>query len=55
MKDPETDARIHADGEAFRAAHGHGLPTLYIDGTKLEGAQERTVLTRALDAAIRAL
>jgi predicted DsbA family dithiol-disulfide isomerase/uncharacterized membrane protein len=55
VKDPETDARIKADGETFRAAHGHGLPTLYIDGTKLEGAQEREVLQSTLDGAIRAL
>ena len=55
VKDPEIDARIHADGETFRAAHGHGLPTIYIDGTKLEGAQEREVLQSALDGAIRAL
>ena len=55
VKDPEIDARIHADGEMFRAAHGHGLPTIYIDGAKLEGAQEREVLQSALDGAIRAL
>lgn len=51
----ETEARIKADGETFRAAHGHGLPTLYIDGTKLEGAQEPEVLKSTLDSAIRAL
>jgi predicted DsbA family dithiol-disulfide isomerase/uncharacterized membrane protein len=55
FKDPETDARIRADGETFRAAHGHGLPTIYIEGTKLEGAQEREVLQSTLDSAIRAL
>ena len=55
VKDPEIDARIHADGETFRAAHGHGLPTLFIDGTKLEGAQEREVLQSTVDSAIRAL
>ncbi|MDB4935896.1 MAG: hypothetical protein JWP87_2868 [Labilithrix sp.] len=53
--DPQTDARIRADGDTFRAAHGHGLPTIYIEGTKLEGAQEREVLQRTLDSAIRAL
>lgn len=51
----ETDARIKADGEAFRGAGGHGLPTIFIDGTKLEGAQEPEVLKSTLDAAIRAL
>lgn len=55
MKDPEIDARIRADGETFRAAHGHGLPTIYIDGAKLEGAQEPSVLQSTLDGAIRAL
>jgi predicted DsbA family dithiol-disulfide isomerase/uncharacterized membrane protein len=52
---PETDARIRADGDAFRAAGGHGLPTIFIDGTKLEGAQEPGVLKSTLDSAIRAL
>ncbi len=51
----ETDARIKADLETFRAAGGHGLPTLYIDTTKLEGAQEPEVLKSVLDKAIRAL
>lgn len=51
----ETEARIKADGETWRAAHGHGLPTLFIDGTKLEGAQEPEVLKSTLDSAIRAL
>lgn len=51
----ETEARIKADGETWRAAHGHGLPTLFIDGTKLEGAQEPEVLKSTLDTAIRAL
>jgi protein-disulfide isomerase len=55
MKDPEIDARIKADGETFRAAKGHGLPTIYIDGAKLEGAQEPSVLQSTLDGAIRAL
>ena len=55
MKDPEIDARIRADGETFRAAHGHGLPTIYIDGMKLEGAQEPAVLRSTLEGAIRAL
>jgi predicted DsbA family dithiol-disulfide isomerase len=55
FKDPEIDARIRADGDTFRAAHGHGLPTIFIEGTKLEGAQEREVLQSTLDSAIRAL
>ena len=51
----ETDARIKADGDTFRAAQGHGLPTIFIDGTKLEGAQEPEVLKGTLERAIRAL
>lgn len=55
VSSPAIDARIKADGEAFRAARGHGLPTIYIDGTKLEGAQQPEVLKSTLDSAIRAL
>jgi predicted DsbA family dithiol-disulfide isomerase/uncharacterized membrane protein len=55
LKDPSIDARIRADGEMFRAAHGHGLPTIYIDGTKLEGTQDREVLKATLDSAIKTL
>jgi protein-disulfide isomerase len=55
LKDPSIDARIRADMDAFRAAHGHGLPTIYIEGTKLEGAQDREVLKETLDGAIKAL
>ena len=51
----ETEARIKADGEMFRAAKGHGLPTIFIDGTKLEGAQEPEVLKGTLENAIKAL
>lgn len=51
----ETEARIKADGDMFHAAKGHGLPTIYIDGTKLEGAQEPEVLKSVLEKAIKAL
>lgn len=51
----KTTARIRADGEAFRAAQGHGLPTIFVDGQKLEGAQDRETLESTLDGAIRAL
>lgn len=52
VKAPATAARIDKDREAFKAAKGHGLPTLWIEGTKLEGAQDRASLAAALDAAI---
>ena len=55
LSDPETDARIKRDGEAFRAAKGHGLPTIFIDGTRLDGAQDRETLRATLDEAIRRL
>jgi predicted DsbA family dithiol-disulfide isomerase len=55
VKDPATEARILADTAAFRAAHGQGLPTLYIDGTVLEGAQDREALAATLDSAIKGL
>jgi len=34
---------------------GHGLPTIWIDTTQLEGAQDRETLQSTLEAAIRAL
>ena len=55
VKDPAIQARIDADRETFRAAHGHGLPTLFIGETKLEGSQERAVLASTLENAIRSL
>jgi uncharacterized membrane protein len=55
VRDPATDARIEKDREAFRAAKGHGLPTIWVGGTRLEGAQDRATLEATLDDAIRAL
>jgi uncharacterized membrane protein len=55
VKDPETDARIRKDGEAFRASNGRGLPMLYIDGQRLVGQQDRESLRAALDAAVKRL
>jgi protein-disulfide isomerase len=55
MKDPATDARIKADSQSFRDAHGHGLPTIFIGTQKLEGAQDRETLRAALDQAIKEL
>lgn len=55
VKDPETDARIRADGETFRAAAGRGLPMLYIGEQRLVGEQDRASLKEALDEAARAL
>ncbi len=52
VDDPKTDARIDADITAFRAAKGHGLPTLWIDGEKLEGMQSEESLKSAILGAI---
>jgi predicted DsbA family dithiol-disulfide isomerase/uncharacterized membrane protein len=55
VDDPATKARIEKDVEAFHTAKGHGLPTIWVDGTKLEGAQDRETLASTLDSAIHAL
>jgi protein-disulfide isomerase/uncharacterized membrane protein len=55
VDDPATAARIERDREAFRASGGQGLPTIWIDGTMLEGAQDRASFEAALDSAIHAL
>jgi protein-disulfide isomerase len=48
---PATDARIHDDEATFDAAHGDGVPLLYIGKTRLEGAQSEGALAEALDDA----
>ena len=55
VNDPATAARIEQDRQAFRDVKGHGLPTIWIDTTKLEGAQDRETLESTLDEAIHAL
>jgi predicted DsbA family dithiol-disulfide isomerase/uncharacterized membrane protein len=52
LKSPETDARIRADTALFRATGGHGLPTIWVGRTKLEGAQPKEALQHALDDAL---
>lgn len=51
VKDPETDARIRADGEMFRAAQGRGLPMLYVGEQRLVGEQDKESLKAAFDEA----
>ena len=51
-QDPETDKRIHQDQDTFKAADGHVLPTLWIDGLKVEGFQPdqlQKLVTRAIE------
>jgi protein-disulfide isomerase len=52
---PATEARIKAEAESFRAAKGHGLPTIFVGTQRLEGAQDRESLKAALEEALRAL
>jgi uncharacterized membrane protein/protein-disulfide isomerase len=52
VKSADTDAHIRADTALFRATGGHGLPTIWIGRTKLEGAQPRDTLEHTLDDAV---
>ncbi len=52
LADPETDERIRADTTDFRASQGRGLPTIWIERQKLEGAQPEEKLRKALDTAL---
>lgn len=55
VSDPATAERIEADKTAFRAAKGHGLPTIWVDDVKLEGSQDKATLESTLDTAISRL
>lgn len=50
--DPTTDARIESDRAEFKAAGGRVLPTLWIDGHQIIGAQARATLEQAIDEAL---
>ncbi len=52
--DPATDARIDKDRELFVDAGGDGVPLLYVERTRLDGAQKRETLDAAIDEAFRA-
>jgi predicted DsbA family dithiol-disulfide isomerase len=52
VADPATDARIESDRVEFKSAGGYALPTIWIDGEKLVGAQPREALERAIDSAL---
>jgi uncharacterized membrane protein/predicted DsbA family dithiol-disulfide isomerase len=49
---PATDARIDVDRAEFKAAGGVALPTLWIDGEELVGAQPHETLERTVDGAL---
>lgn len=55
VSDPATTESIEADKAAFKAAKGHGLPTIWVDDQKLEGAQERPDIEAAVDSAMKRL
>jgi predicted DsbA family dithiol-disulfide isomerase/uncharacterized membrane protein len=52
VADPKTDERIESDHAAFKAAGGYALPTIWIDGQQLVGAQPRAALEKALGDAL---
>jgi uncharacterized membrane protein/predicted DsbA family dithiol-disulfide isomerase len=50
--DPKTDARIEADRSEFKAAQGMALPTIWINGEPLVGAQRTDVLKMVVASAL---
>jgi predicted DsbA family dithiol-disulfide isomerase len=52
VANPATDARIDVDGAEFKAAGGFALPTLWIDGEELIGAQQHETLESTVDRAL---
>jgi predicted DsbA family dithiol-disulfide isomerase len=52
VQDPATDARIEADRSEFKQAGGVGLPTIWVDGQPLVGAQSHELLERAFEDAV---
>ncbi|MEO6419769.1 MAG: vitamin K epoxide reductase family protein [Polyangiaceae bacterium] len=53
VKDPKIDERIQSDVAEFKASRGHGLPTIWINTQKLEGAQPGPVLESAIKSALK--
>ena len=51
VADPGTDKRIEADRADFKAAGGYALPTIWVGGQELVGAQQRAALEKAIDDA----
>lgn len=48
VADPKTDESIESDRAAFKAAGGYALPTIWIDGNALIGAQPTETLEKAI-------
>ena len=52
VADPKTDESIESDRAVFKAAGGYALPTIWIDGQQLVGAQPRATLEKAIEDAL---
>lgn len=52
VSDPKTDESIEADRAEWKAAGGYALPTVWIGGVEIVGAQPPEVLRRAIDDAV---
>jgi hypothetical protein len=52
VTDPRTDARIQAEQGEFKASRGHGLPTIWFDREKVEGATMRDELEGVMKKAL---
>jgi predicted DsbA family dithiol-disulfide isomerase/uncharacterized membrane protein len=50
--DPKTDDRIESDRATFKAAGGYALPTIWIDGHALIGAQPAEALEKVISDAL---
>ncbi len=50
--DPKTDQGIEADRATFKAAGGFALPTIWVDGNALIGAQPKEALEKAIAGAL---
>lgn len=52
IADPAIDQRIKSEQNEFKAAKGHGLPTIWFDGEKVVGATERPELENVMRRAL---
>lgn len=52
LEDPDIDKAIESDKAIFKEVGGEGLPTLWIDAQRIEGAQGPEMLKQALDMAM---
>jgi predicted DsbA family dithiol-disulfide isomerase/uncharacterized membrane protein len=50
VKSAATDASIESDSAMFKESGGHGLPTVWVDGLPIEGAQPAEVYAHAIES-----